>query len=413
MAEENNQYLIDAIGEEWILKRIVDAMRKEVEDDLESGISYGDELRALYRSLFKTHYELLKLSNPQWTVGKTRLVEWRRDVDRLEEIAKDYSYVTRISKKSAHLAKNVLPKKIADRLDDENMIALAAIRSFEDKRYAAGCIVYHLEESVKDKQTVFVDWLYVAEQFRNDDVANSLMAQMFLQLADTKVDAVFFDYDASEVETQPVLNLLRNWHFALSVIPDYYHTVSLLECQEALGEKKSGKDIDVKSLSEIDRDLFKDYLKEAVSEPDSHYDEFLPSLSFDSFDAELSCYTEDNGRITGLFLIDKDVFGRLEVLMLRADSENVKEALLHRALDRAIDEYTELFAVRLPMRDDEEAQVLSQYFKEISPYALMRAVFLETEFDIDDESWDEQIAVSRFSGDEQDRLWNELLEEYA
>jgi hypothetical protein len=293
------------------------------------------------------------------------------------------------------------------------MIALAAIRSFEDKRYAAGCIVYHLEESVKDKQTVFVDWLYVAEQFRNDDVANSLMAQMFLQLADTKVDAVFFDYDASEVETQPVLNLLRNWHFALSVIPDYYHTVSLLECQEALGEKKSGKDIDVKSLSEIDRDLFKDYLKEAVSEPDSHYDEFLPSLSFDSFDAELSCYTEDNGRITGLFLIDKDVFGRLEVLMLRADSENVKEALLHRALDRAIDEYTELFAVRLPMRDDEEAQVLSQYFKEISPYALMRAVFLETEFDIDDESWDEQIAVSRFSGDEQDRLWNELLEEYA
>ena len=46
--------------------------------------------------------------------------------------------------------------------------------------------MYHLERAVHGKETVFIDWLYVAEDFRLSDVANSLMAQMFLKLADTK-----------------------------------------------------------------------------------------------------------------------------------------------------------------------------------------------------------------------------------
>lgn len=409
LGEEEDTELKAVAGEEWILKRFVDVMREEVEDDLDNGLTYGDELRALYKSLFKTHYELLKLCNPQWSVGKMRLIEWRKDVDRLEEIAKGYAYITEITKESADLAKKVLPQQLVYRLGDERIKALASIRTVDDKMYVAGCIVYHLEESVMGKDAVYVDWLYVEERFRNDDVANSLMAQMFLRLAGTEVSAVYFDYDVNEVETAPVARLLRNWHFALSVTPDYYHTVSLLECQNALSEKNGVEDITVKPLSEIDRDVLHDYLLKAVKEPGSNYDEYLPSLPFESFEENLSCFTEKDGKLAGLLLVDKDSFGRLEIVMLRSESEEIKVSLLKSALDKAIDEYTEFFVVRLPMRDDDEAQTLSDYFKEISPYALMRAIFTETEYDVDEKTWDEEMAVSRFSEEKQDEIWEEVM----
>ncbi|MCR5403890.1 MAG: hypothetical protein K6E91_08765 [Butyrivibrio sp.] len=408
---EENVELQAVAGEEWILRRFVDVMREEVEDDLQNGITYGDELRALYKSLFKTHYELLKMCNPQWSVGKRRLIEWRKDVDRLEEIADGYAYITEITSESVEFAKKVLPQKLVYRIGDERIKALASIRSVDDKMYVAGCIVYHPEETADGKVNIYVDWLYVEERFRNDDVANSLMAQMFLRLSGTKIDAVFFDYDVNEVETEPVVNLLRNWHFALSVIPDYYHTVSLLECQDALEKKEEESSVEVKPLPEIDRDVLFEYLRKAVLEPGSNYDKYLPSLPFESFEENLSCYTEENGSITGLLLVDKDSFGRLELLMLRSDSELIKVSLLKRALDRAIDEYTEYFVVRIPMRDEKEAKNLSNYFEQISPYALMRAIFMEDDKDVDEQTWEEEIAVSRFSDKENDKIFDSLMEE--
>lgn len=402
-----NKY-IDVIKDEWILEYLVNYLRESIKDyALGIDVDY-DAVRSLYSMLFATHYELLRLVNPRWTIGKERLVEWYEDVSNFNVFFMDEPYLAEITPQSASIVRDIMPKCLRERLGDKRIHAFAAIRNFEDQIHAAGCLMYHTEGD-KNKD-VFIDFLYVPEKYRRLDIANSLIARMFLELASTDIGAIYLDYEHVSLDIEPVLELVKKWHFDFLPIPDSYLKLSIEEITNSFAAKTNVNMPDtIRSLNELNEIDISEYIDEAVKNPEGNYDEILTQLPVNSYELSTSCFAQKDGKITGMLLLTKDIFGRLELTMLRADNEDVKTNLLIYALKSAGNEYNKATAVRIPARNDEELKYISNILGDVETDMIVRCILPEPEKDIDYETWKE-LSKSDYTDKEKEEILNALME---
>ncbi len=113
-------------------------VKKSIDLALENLENTPDEIKANpllylegYDALFDQYYTWIRATNPRWSVGGLRLMEWRAAVDKYEACYDNrFHLVERIKPKKAKFALRVIPKDYLAFAGDKNHIILCAFRPY-------------------------------------------------------------------------------------------------------------------------------------------------------------------------------------------------------------------------------------------------------------------------------------------
>ncbi len=235
-------------------------MNASLEDAKEELLNYPDvfkrepyQMYRRFQALFRCHYDLLVNVHPLTSVGKERIIEWRKAVDDYEALSgSKYPLVTTVTEDSVHLISHLIPKEFTELIGNNKRHILCATRykptDEEVKSYVefalkereavekgeevdytsftqrtdhggvvpAGVLCFKTEDT-EDGITVHIEWLYVAKEHRNAGLCNALMYEMLHILKDMPIEAVIMDVDQSlmvsdgepHVSTEPTTALFK------------------------------------------------------------------------------------------------------------------------------------------------------------------------------------------------------------
>lgn len=319
----------DKLQEEFVLCSSMLSMLELAEldnDDLET-------TENAYLKIADICFRLSKVLNPLAGVGLDWLVSGYDYINHFEAV--HHPLLTKVTKNNIASFKPLLSEKAYDDVYYGRYKALGALRRKDGNEYGAGILVYYREKApIVETPVIRIEYLYVADEFRNFGTGNLLMAsllRMALQDPETCVTVSVQPLDVEDIEDEEFANdigneldilddFLNSWKFSFTpgLSSDFYFALSDIEFKQIV----SGKTRNVKSLEELgkyaDR-MVEKFFKEQNNIEDA---DFL-DISADYYDGGVSCAVVDNNTIKALLLGHRYESGdyRLDFIRAGADAD--------------------------------------------------------------------------------------------
>ena len=281
------------------------------------------DIERAYTDFLNAYFKAAKLINPLGGFGKERMKKALEILRNFE--AKHWPLVTRITPDNAKVYRDLIPDEHYDDIVVGRKRALGAIRMKAGRSRCAGVVIYRVDvQTITNAPVIKLDWIYVAEEFRRQGVANMLMAELTgLALQD---DEAFISVnmnipDASDKEKQEEFEALegfiRSWNFRLSVDAGgaFYINLDLLKDNKYFKEPPEG----VSSLGELGlsgREMIQRFFRQHNKD----YDERMRVFAYehyDFFDPDVSCAIVTGGVITAIFLVHRYMSGNYRYEIMR------------------------------------------------------------------------------------------------
>ncbi|MBR4542979.1 MAG: hypothetical protein IKO53_02075 [Lachnospiraceae bacterium] len=293
------------------------ALRLEEEDAIPK------ELEHAYTDYLDAYFKAAKVINPLGGFGKVRLERALGILRGFED--KHWPLMTRITNDNIKSFRNLIPDEQYDDIVAGRKRALGALRMKNGRRCCAGAAVYRVEaQTITALPVIRLDWIYVPNDFREQGVANMLMAELVgLALQDDEaflsVNMNIPDDSDKEVKEESVAleAFIRSWNFRLRVDTGrvFFIRLSSLKDNKYLKDQAEG----VRSLAELGssgRDMVQRFFRNRNKD----YDEGIRVFSYehyDFFDPDVSGAIVNGGIITALFLVHRYPNGNYRYEVMR------------------------------------------------------------------------------------------------
>ncbi len=356
-----------------------------------------------YDALFDQYYSWIRATNPRWSVGGKRLMEWREAVNRYEACYDNrFHLVERIKPKKAQFALRVIPKDYLAFAGDKDHIILCAFRPYpkdasdEKESYTkdelinfpvGGLSARIIEQELGN--VVVIEWLMVDPKYRGKGIAHSLMAELFCQLMDTPIMGITAFCDMFSDAVPGLLQLFAAWSFEFSLAPYPYHEIKLKQVKDyPKAFMLDGDETNIKPLSEIGRRELAEVINDMVSQEEPGvYDPYLPFLPKDYWDENISCAYVLGGKIEGLLLVHIDAFGRISIEAAKGDVDTLLP-LLDYAAYTALSEHAGNTTVRYRVATETSEYIQTNVFKKGTEITYANASLVQPLDDVTPEEFD-------------------------
>ncbi len=254
--------------------------------------------------------------------------------DRIKEVKKcsrEYEtfvapLITRITKTHIESFSKVLTPDLKEDVETGKLSALGAVRYRDGDLFAAGAIVYKVERSlVFDGNIGRILWLYVHEDFREQGVADHLMAELLGSMLEHGIDHITINGLTGDGLDQDRLKayLMSSWMFDLETSMDPNVLIRVGDIKSINKFKDLAKG--VKSVSELKDGVNSNGVKNALKRLGRPGYLSNQLLKTDYIDPDLSFYLGTENTITALLLAHKKPSGRIRVEYLSAEDDSFEQ----------------------------------------------------------------------------------------
>jgi len=284
--------------------------------------------------------------------------------------------ITTIVDENKVLFEKLVPNKIFEQINVPGHFGLAAILENHDGKYAAGVLVFDVDEGTNGEENLtaaIIKWFYVAEDFRKNGVADELMAEFFRVMDDAGIEHIICDVPMPE-EYDFLCAYLEEWDFDFTIVNIYEITSELGEILQKpvfRGATASSKTIALKEVPKLPFRQFIDSMKKR-----SDVLNIITSNASD-YDLDVSCAYMNGSTVEGAMLFKAYASGELELLFMRANSNAQKSMadMLLFAAHSAAKKYPPETQVRIVCRIDAASSVISKLFPDRQPLLVRRGYF--------------------------------------
>ena len=190
---------------------ISEHITKEKEKYISSGKGRA-ELEPAYAGAIATLYHIAMIFHPLSEYGSS-LLQRARDL-RLDFEEFCGPFTVSITEENMKFFNSVLSPDTAEDVKVGKLNALGAMRSGKKGVYGAGALAYCLEKDATGKEMILrIKWLYVDEDFRERDIAGSLLSELMYLAKKYGAAAISIDVSISSEWSEVLCFWLDKWHF--------------------------------------------------------------------------------------------------------------------------------------------------------------------------------------------------------
>ena len=265
-----------------------------------------DDKEKAYMPLYAAFYPYMRRVNPLWGEGADRLSRWERLQD-------DFRTVYTLNSKTSEAFKNLVSPEDFARIDKNDVYTLGAVRFREGQKTAAGVLMFTVfaPEDKYDEAVARIDWLYVAEGFRGNHVADDLMAAMYNTLNRSGIKAVTCHVPVADLLPLMVCDFLSAWsiNFSLEPFEDFDSTIGEIAANKKL-EGDISKKVKMRSLKELG---IAEYSKVVYEVMRQKGEKNYKLEGKDTLEPDLSILSEDSNGGMAFLMVDKTASGMLKI----------------------------------------------------------------------------------------------------
>lgn len=239
----------------------------------------------------------------------------------------------------------------------------------------AGALVFSVDEGSADADALIaatIQWLYVAPFFRGGQAADALMDAFWDVMDQSGIEYILCDVPMP-AEYDQLCAYLESWDFQFTLVDRYELDMPLREIT-ALPALQHKPPMHLAPLEQIRQADFRLFLHRVHEQPG-----VLQELAEDlaAYDGQVSCVHTTEGVVTGALLVQQLSDDLLEVVLLRALSEQkeVLPALCCFAAQAAAKKYPPDTQVRIVCRLDSIGQLIDRLFPDAQPLLVRRGCY--------------------------------------
>lgn len=284
--------------------------------------------------------------------------------------------ITTVTQDNRSLFEAMAPAEWLDPLELPGRCVVGAIEEDEEGGYAAGVLVFDMEELMLEDDTYLITaalrWIYVDQQARGRGVGNALMEEYFRIIQESRVAYLeTCDIPMGE-EYDELCAFLEDWGFTFTVSDVYEAVVPLGELLSA--PFFSGKvNMPVEPLSESPAERLFEELEAYEDLPmvRSNLNELLPFC-----DLDVSCAYWDRQKLRGVLLVLSSQNGNLEPVLMRSTAPNpqIVISLARFAGQMAGEKYPPDKPVKINCRMQASASLVDYFLPGLQPVLMRRGV---------------------------------------
>ena len=184
-----------------------------------------------------------------------------------------------------------------DRREDirfEKRQAVGALRFRKDGVYAAGVMTFYIDtDPVMNDPVLRIDWIYVSEEFREQQVATLLLCDLFGKAASVGITCLCAEIPKDSENVDQLRSMFSDWHFRLEegLSPVFYSRLSdLMSNKIVRALSANAKPFEYISYEE------QVMIKEVFRKIDPNLDALLEKVPPNFHDRMLSCACFENRR---------------------------------------------------------------------------------------------------------------------
>lgn len=190
---------------------ISEQITKEKEKYISSGKGRA-ELEPAYAAAMATLYHVAMIFHPLSTYGVSLLQRARDLRIDFEEVCGPFTLS--ITEENLNYFTSVLSPDTAEDVKVGKLNALGAMRSGKKGVYGVGALAYYLEKDATGKELILrIKWLYVDEDYREREVAGSLLSEVMYLAKKYDAAAITADISLSSEWSEVICFWLDKWHF--------------------------------------------------------------------------------------------------------------------------------------------------------------------------------------------------------
>ena len=206
--EEVRDYILGLLG-------LYDAVQEYIEEEKEKYVSNGKG-RTTLENAYSSGIAILQhigiFFHPLSTYGSAMLKRARNLRKDFEKVCGPFT--VNIDAESIEYFSSVLSDDIAEDVAAGKLNAIGAMRSGEDGVYGVGALAYYLENDPAGSDIIIrIKWLYVAEEYRERQIASSLLLELMVLAKEFGVAAVSTDISIRSEWSEVVCNWLDKWYY--------------------------------------------------------------------------------------------------------------------------------------------------------------------------------------------------------
>ena len=282
------------------IEEINEALEKakaEVEGKNLSELELRKKLEKLYLEKIGIQLLTARTFNPMTTFGRNVLEICRQTQQEYEKSVGVLT--TRVSANNADMFDALVTKDVLEDIKTQRLQAIGALRYHEGKVYAAGILAYNIDaDRLEEGAVLEISWIYVAEQFREQGVATTLLGNIIDRCITFTISHIVADIPEDGEYTQAFYNMFSDWHFNFEegFSPEFMLKLSKEKESDILVEL-SQKAKAIGGYTEL-KELMND-----LSKTDARLRNILERKHFDEyFDQKTSCFVYDKDKKGGLLL---------------------------------------------------------------------------------------------------------------
>lgn len=264
------------------------------------------------------------------------------------------------------------PLELIDELADAFHFGLGAVAETEDGTVAAvGILLYDVAEeeywSSDTGNEVWLRWLYVAQDYRQQGIADGLMETFAELLNESGVSSVACEAPAF-ADADLLCEFLEQWGFTFSYQKKYELTMTLEELLAYPFFEETPDVNDVKPIRVLSGLQLRKKL-EQLAVRNERLRGLLDPEEWEWIAPNISCAVDRGGQLRSIFLVRQRVSGVLEPVFLYGNRENKKEvlAMLRFAAVQAYLNAPMDTPVRLSCRSEAAARLIGWLFADQEP----------------------------------------------
>ncbi len=404
----------EAIKSSYILDEVMEEKRQELASlDEATKASPWLTFRS-YMEYFRMYYAYIGMVHPMLSVGRDRIIQWRRAVDQYEKLFDGYfPYVSLVTERMFPKVRHLIPTELLELSGNPDRYIIAAYQVMlpegnggaEDYPLEVAGVMSFTLRDMDGEIIVNIDWLRSDKDHEDANALDALMAEMFYMIKDTPVSGISFDMrledlivtgiddDGKEIDMMsPLSRVLERWYFVGDIVPDEELITDVKSLMKIVDIDPEGDlNTEILPIDTMTPEEFKEITSRYIKEEPGVYDNGIPLVDKNRYDRKLSFVAKKKGAVAGVLLVYKNYRDEIYIEMVHGDTDGITMELILTALEEVSGSIKNDQQVIIPVKREYAADFTAKYLPDNKPSVLVRSTLVAPDDDITSDEWADAI----------------------
>ena len=316
----------EAIKSSYILDEVMEEKRQELASlDEATKASPWLTFRS-YMEYFRMYYAYIGMVHPMLSVGRDRIIQWRRAVDQYEKLFDGYfPYVSLVTERMFPKVRHLIPTELLELSGNSDRYIIAAYQVMlpegnggaEDYPLEVAGVMSFTLRDMDGEIIVNIDWLRSDKDHEDANALDALMAEMFYMIKDTPVSGISFDMRLEDL-----------------IVPDEELITDVKSLMKIVDIDPEGDlNTEILPIDTMTPEEFKEITSRYIKEEPGVYDNGIPLVDKNRYDRKLSFVAKKKGAVAGVLLVYKNYRDEIYIEMVHGDTDGITMELILTALE--------------------------------------------------------------------------------